>query len=330
MLRDEASVMSILDLLLRCVCANNTPQHPMLLEPLALLARVAPVVLPCGPLFAFHTNAVAWPPEAPERVRRYWEETRAAVERLPQDADTAALRDLCAAAAVGQAAAAAERGAYACATQVCARALAFRPATAEPYAFSARLLIRGAHFDAAAAVARQFLKECPQDPEARALLDECAAAQTRQARIAVLTAVLASNAPGLSERIELAGLYQQAGDTNAAGILAGQALSAGSNTAAALEQLITLYTRLGDLDALALCLERLTLLAPESFSHWTRRAAVAYERDRPDQAVEYLQRAALVDRPRLRRMLRTSGVLEDMRTAGRTNDVRVLEQLIAE
>jgi tetratricopeptide (TPR) repeat protein len=101
-----------------------------------------------------------------------------------------------------------------------------------------------------------------------------------------------------------------------------------TNCVETLEWLVSFYASNSMLDEAAECLDRLIQLEPDSFDHWSSRAAVAYERNHPDEGLRYITRAAEIDKFRLRRMLTAGNFLQELLKDGNTNLVNQLEQLI--
>ena len=93
--------------------------------------------------------------------------------------------------------------------------------------------------------------------------------------------------------------------------------------------LVSLFVAVGNLEQADACLARRTRLAPDDFTGWTSRAAVAFSRRNAEEGIAHLRRAAALDQPRLRRVLDRSTLARALESQGRTNLVLELDQMIA-
>lgn len=203
------------------------------------------------------------------------------------------------------------------------------PTTPEPYLQLGEKLIAQERFDEAERVLEELLTVNAGENRADELILYLSEARQRVQRIRHLELIgAASHTLCTSNVMTLAELYTAQNRPARAAELAGVLFANSSNCVQTLEWLVNFYAANRMLDDAAECLARLTRLEPDSFDHWSSRAAIAYERNRPDEGLRHIARAAEIDKFRLRRMLTAGNFLQELLKDGNTNLVNQLEQLI--
>ncbi|MCX7002964.1 MAG: hypothetical protein NTV22_06790 [bacterium] len=292
------------------------------------LASVARALWPAGPLFSLAFDAAPAPtPAQADDMLNAWTQRVAILQAQPRSHSWRAARHVLSELAGAQAAYLDGADYPRHATRLFALAQAMAPAASYAALRQARLLMQAGQYAAATSVLTRCQLHARANATVAALLTACSAACAQADRIAVLRGIISAGAPRLTNVMELAGLYQRAGQISNALITARTNIDLSTADNAVCEWYATLLARCGDWDGADRALARLTEQNPGNFNYWTSRAALAFSRGTASNGIAHLHRAAALDQQRLARILTAHGFLDELRGRGQTNLVENLETL---
>jgi len=287
-------------------------------------------MIPSGPLFRlYQPDLPVNTEECLPAIHAYWLALQTRLQKLPDSNDTIECRRYFSHAAVDQAEwlyfhqyTNAALALYATARDICKQAV-------EPYLYLTEKLITQENLTAADRVLAELHHVDPDNARGRELSRLSRESRLRLKKIAQYEASITSaNTACSSNVMTLADLYAEQNRPAKAALLVDSMFSQCTNCVETMNWLASFYARNGMLEESAACIAHLTRIEPDSFDHWSSRAAIAYERNRPDEGLAYITRASEIDRTRLRRMLTNGDFLLDLLKDGNTNLVRQLEELI--
>jgi tetratricopeptide (TPR) repeat protein len=328
-LRGAENVAEIKKLILEDVLRNNS-NRIVYLEAIPGDTSLFKRMIPAGPFFQLYAEHSQQESRAhAPAVQDYWNAVRTRLNPLSGGTETTACRRYFALAATAQAEWLYYHQYTNEAVALFRTAIDICPSAPEPYLQLGEKLINQEQFSEAAGVLEELRAVNTDDAGADELILFLSEARSRVERIKHLeTVIAASKTLCTSNVMNLAELYAVQNRPVKAAELAAELSANCSNCVETLEWLVKFYASNNRLDDAAECLARLTRIEPDSFDHWSSRAAIAYERNRPDEGLQYITRAAEIDTFRLRRMLTAGNFLQELLKDGNTNLVEQLEQLI--